>query len=407
MSTSSQYDVVIVGGGSAGITVAAQLQQSDRAPESIAIIEPSDTHYYQPIWTLVGAGVFDKEISERPMAEFIPEGVTWIQDHAATFDPEANTVSTQGGDTVEYNYLVVAPGIQLDWDAIPGLADAIDDPRSGVVSNYAYEYCEDTWDTMQQLKPGDNAVFTQPATPIKCGGAPQKIMYLTADHLRREGILDDVSVQFYTPGTVIFGVEKFARTLRDVVDRYGIDVNLHSELVEIRPDTNEAVIRGTGGGDSAPGERVVPYDMLHVTPPQSAPDFIKESPLSNDDGWVDVHKHTLQHATYANIFSLGDASSTPNAKTGAAVRKQAPTVVHNLLQLMHDGEITDPKEYHGYSSCPLVTGYGKLVLAEFDYDNEPDPTFSFDTSQERYSMYALKAYGLPQMYWHGMLRGRA
>jgi sulfide:quinone oxidoreductase len=232
-------------------------------------------------------------------------------------------------------------------------------------------------------------------------------MYLTADYLRREGILDDVSVQFYTPGTVIFGVEKFARTLRDVVDRYGIDVNLHSELVEVRPESNEAVIRGTGGGDSAPTKRVVPYDMLHVTPPQSAPDFIKESALSNEDGWVDVDKHTLQHATYDNIFGLGDAGSTPNAKTGAAVRKQAPTVVENLLQLMHDGEITSPKEYNGYASCPLVTGYGKLVLAEFDYNNEPDPSFSFDTSQERYSMYALKAYGLPQMYWHGMLRGRA
>ena len=407
MSTSSQYDVVIVGGGTAGITVAAQLQQADRAPASIAIIEPSDTHYYQPIWTLVGAGVFDKEISERPMADYIPEGVTWLQDAAATFDPESNTVTTQSGDTVGYNYLVVAPGLQLDWDALPGLADAIADPDSGVVSNYAYEYCEDTWDAMQRLQPGDRAVFTQPATPIKCGGAPQKIMYLTADHLRREGILDDVAVEFYTPGTVIFGVEKFARTLRNVVDRYGIDVNLHSELVEVRPESNEAVIRGTGGGDSAPGERVVSYDMLHVTPPQSAPDFIKESPLADEGGWVDVDKHTLQHTTYDNIFGLGDAGNTPNAKTGAAVRKQAPTVVQNLLQLMHDGEITSPKEYNGYASCPLVTGYGKLVLAEFDYNNEPDPSFSFDTSQERYSMYALKAYGLPQMYWHGMLRGRA
>ncbi len=406
MSTSSQYDVLIIGGGTAGITVAAQLQQSDRAPESIAIIEPSDTHYYQPIWTLVGAGVFDKEISERPMADYIPEGATWLQDAAASFDPEANTVTTKGGDTVGYNYLIVAPGLQLDWDAVPGLAESIEDPNSGVVSNYAYEYCEGTWDVMQQLKPGDNAIFTQPATPIKCGGAPQKIMYLTADHLRREGILDDVSVQFYTPGTVIFGVEKFARTLRKVVDRYGIDVNLHSELVEVRSASNEAVFRATGG-DSAPSERVVPYDMLHVTPPQSAPDFIKESPLSNEDGWVDVDKYTLQHNTYDNVFGLGDAGSTPNAKTGAAVRKQAPTVVENLLQLMHTGEITAPKEYNGYASCPLVTGYGKLVLAEFDYNNEPDPSFSFDTSQERYSMYALKAYGLPQMYWHGMLRGRA
>lgn len=405
MSDSPHYQIVIVGGGTAGMTVAAQLRELENPPD-VAIIEPSDTHYYQPIWTLVGAGVFDREISERPMAEFIPEGATWIQEAAVTFQPDDNTVVTDEDTTVSYDYLVVAPGLQLDWEALPGLAEAIDDPDSGVVSNYSYEYCEDTWEEMQALQPGDRALFTQPSTPIKCGGAPQKIMYLTADHLQERGILDDVSVEFYTPGTVIFGVEEFARTLRKVVDRYGIDVNLYSELTEVRPDRNEAVIQATGG-DGAPGEQVVSYDMMHVTPPQSAPDVIKESPLSNEEGWVDVHKHTLQHTTYDNVFSLGDACSTPNAKTGAAVRKQAPTLVHNMMQHMRTGTIAEPKEYHGYASCPLVTGYGKLVMAEFDYDNEPDPSFPFDTTQERYSMYALKAYGLPQMYWHGMLRGRA
>ena len=399
------YQVLIVGGGSAGITVAARLCNEEHAP-SVGIIEPSEVHYYQPIWTLVGAGVFDREISKRQEAEFIPEGADWIKQAATGFDPENNTVTTEDGSTFSYDYLVVAPGLQLDWDAIPGLADAIEDPDSGVVSNYSYAYCEDTWTAMQRLKPGDSALFTQPSTPIKCGGAPQKIMYLTADHLRERGILDDVTVQFFTPGTVIFGVEEFARTLRKVVDRYGIDVNLYAELTEIRPDAHEAVIQSTGG-DGASGEHVVSYDMLHVTPPQSAHDFIAESPLANEEGWVDVHHHTLQHNQYSNVFSLGDAAALPTAKTGAAVRKQAPVVVQHILQMMQDGAITDPNEYNGYSSCPLVTGYGKLVLAEFDYDNNPDPSFPFDTSQERYSMYALKAYGLPEMYWHGMLRGRA
>lgn len=399
------YQVLIVGGGSAGITVAARLCNEEHAP-SVGIIEPSEVHYYQPIWTLVGAGVFDREISKRQEAEFIPEGADWIKQAATGFDPENNTVTTEDGSTFSYDYLVVAPGLQLDWDAIPGLADAIKDPDSGVVSNYSYAYCEDTWTAMQRLKPGDSALFTQPSTPIKCGGAPQKIMYLTADHLRERGILDDVTVQFFTPGTVIFGVEEFARTLRKVVDRYGIDVNLYAELTEIRPDAHEAVIHSTGG-DGASGEHVVAYDMLHVTPPQSAHDFIAESPLANEEGWVDVHHHTLQHNQYSNVFSLGDAAALPTAKTGAAVRKQAPVVVQHILQMMQDGAITDPNEYNGYSSCPLVTGYGKLVLAEFDYDNNPDPSFPFDTSQERYSMYALKAYGLPEMYWHGMLRGRA
>jgi sulfide:quinone oxidoreductase len=275
-----------------------------------------------------------------------------------------------------------------------------------VVSNYTYETVPMTWQTMQRLQPGDTALFTQPSTPIKCGGAPQKIMYLTADHLRKRGILDEVDIEFFSPGTVVFGVTEFERTLKKVIDRYGINFHIQEELVELRPDAHEAVFQVIGG-DGAPGKKVVEYDMIHVTPPQSAPDFIKRSALANTDGWVDVDKHTLQHNRYDNIFSLGDAAGTPNAKTGAAVRKQAPVVVHNLLQMMREGVITTPKTYHGYSSCPLVTGYGKLVLAEFDYDNNPDPSFPFDTTQERYSMYALKAYGLPEMYWHGMLRGRA
>ena len=399
------YQVLIVGGGSAGITVAAHLRNQDEAPE-VGVIEPAKVHYYQPIWTLVGGGVFDREISKRNEADFIPDGADWIQKSAARFDPDSNTVTTEDGTTIGYDYLVVAPGIQLDWEKIPGLKESVGQPGTGVVSNYTYETVPQTWQTMQQLQPGDRALFTQPSTPIKCGGAPQKIMYLTADHLRKRGILDEVSVEFFSPGSVVFGVTEFERTLKKVIDRYGINFHLQEELVELRPDAKEAVFQVIGG-DGAPSQKVVAYDMIHVTPPQSAPDFIKESPLSNDDGWVDVHKHTLQHTRYDNVFSLGDAAGTPNAKTGAAVRKQAPVVVQNLLQHMREGAITEPKKYHGYSSCPLVTGYGKLVLAEFDYDNNPDPSFPFDTTQERYSMYALKAYGLPEMYWHGMLRGRA
>ncbi len=397
------YQVLVVGGGAAGLTVAAQLLNREDPPE-VAIIEPSDKHYYQPIWTLVGGGVVPREESERDEADYIPPGAVWIQDAVTAFDPEAGTVSTRDGRTVGYDVLVVAPGIQIDWNKLPGLAENLG--KNGVCSNYSYEHVEYTWKTMQRLKPGGRALFTQPATPIKCGGAPQKIMYLTADHLRRRGILNEVDVQFFTPGGVVFGVPEFARTLEKVIERYGITFNLKHELIEIRGDAREAVFRVTDA-EGGTEEKVLSFDMLHVTPPQSAPDFIKQSKLANEAGWVDVDKYTLQHTRYPNVFALGDAAGTPNAKTGAAVRKQAPVVVHNLLAYLREQAIPDPKTYNGYASCPLVTGYGKLVLAEFDYDNRPDPSFPFDTTQERYSMYALKRYALPQMYWHGMLRGRA
>ncbi len=395
------YQVLVIGGGTAGLTVAAQLRNQADPPE-VGIIEPSEKHYYQPIWTLVGGGVFSREISERDEADFIPDGAVWIRDAAASFDPENNTVTTRDGKTIGYDYLVVCPGIQIDWDKIPGLAEALG--SNGVCSNYSYETVPYTWETLRHLK-GGRAIFTQPATPIKCGGAPQKIMYLTADHLRMKGALADTDIQFMSPGEVVFGVKEFERTLKKVIARYGITFNIRHELIEVRGDQREAVFKVTAE-DGSVSEKVLSFDMLHVTPPQSAPDFIKQSPLANAEGWVDLNPATLQHNRYPNVFGLGDAGSTPNAKTGAAVRKQAPTVVRNLLQHMATGYLDDPAVYTGYSSCPLVTGYGKLVLAEFDYDNKPMPSFPFDTTHERYSMYALKVYGLPQMYWHGMLRGR-
>ncbi|WP_084696253.1 NAD(P)/FAD-dependent oxidoreductase [Salisaeta longa] len=399
----AHHNIVIVGAGSAGITVAAQLARKLSHPD-IAVIDPSDTHYYQPLWTLVGGGVCPKEESQRPMQEVIPPHVKWIKDAAVSFEPEENRLGLRSGEKLSYDYLVVCPGIQVDWDAIPGLPDTLG--SNGVCSNYSYQHCEYTWHTVKNLPRGGRALFTQPDTPIKCGGAPQKIMYLTADYQRNQGRLANADIEFFSPGSVIFGVEEFAETLKDVIRRYGITTNFHHNLIEIRGEKQEAVFQVTGG-DGQPVERVEPFDMLHVVPPMSAPDFLKDSPVANEDGWVDVDKHTTQHVHYENIFSLGDASGLPNAKTGAAIRKQAPVLVENLLQHRQTGHINRPKTYNGYASCPLVTGYGKLILAEFDYDNNPDPSFPIDTTKERYSMYQFKRYGLPSMYWNLMLKGLA
>ena len=396
-----RHTVVIVGGGTAGITVAAQLIRKDSKLD-IAIIEPSEDHFYQPIWTLVGGGVFDKEISRRKTKDYIPKGVTWIKDWVTGFSAETNTVTTKNGGDLGYDFLVVAAGIQLDWNKIDGLKEALG--KGGVCSNYGYEHSEYTWEVLRNLKKG-NALFTQPATLVKCGGAPQKIMYLTADYLRRNGHLEDVEINFMSPGLVVFGVPEFRVTLEKVLERYGITFNFQKELIAIKGKENIAVFRETQP-DGTLKEKEYPYDMIHVVPPQSAPDFIKTSPLANADGWVEVDPGTLQHTRFANVFGLGDVTNTPNAKTGAAVRKQAPILVRNLLEVKKSGKILNTKKYNGYTSCPLITGYGKLVLAEFDYNNKPDPSFPFDTTKERWSMYFLKTTILPQIYWNGMLKGR-
>jgi sulfide:quinone oxidoreductase len=393
----NHHSVLVLGGGTAGISVAARLRSSPLAPD-VALVEPSDKHYYQPLWTLVGGGLFDKAVTERDEADYIPEGVTWVRDRVVEVDPRANAVVTAGGTPITYDQLVVALGIQLDWHKIKGLEGNLG--SNGIVSNYRYDLVDSTWKALQAFE-GGNAIFTFPSTPIKCAGAPQKIMYLADEHFRKRGVRDRARVIFASAGGAIFGVKRYANTLEKVIARKGIDTLFKHDLVEVRAASNEAIFRKVDDRE----EVVLPYSMLHVVPPQSAPDVIKNSELaSTPAGWVDVHKHTLQHERFPNVFALGDCSSLPTSRTGAAIRKQAPVLVENLLSYRAGRRLE--AEYDGYASCPLVTGYGKLVLAEFDYDGKPAESFPFDQSRERYSMWALKAYGLPDMYWNGILRGR-
>jgi sulfide:quinone oxidoreductase len=393
------HQIVIVGGGTGGITAAAQLCRKLDEPD-VAVIEPRETHDYQPLWTLVGGGVVPKERSRHAERDVMPRKATWIRDAVREFDPAGAQVVLQSGERVGYDFLIVACGIKVDWTAIKGLREE-HLGRDGICSNYSYEGCEGTWRTLQAFS-GGNAIFTMPPPPIKCAGAPQKIMYLADDHFRRRGVRERSKV-IYAAGTPgIFSVKEFAATLNEVLARKDIETRYKHKLVELRPGARQAVFEDMEREE----EVVLDYAMIHVTPPQGPPDVIKGSRLADSAGWVNVDKHTLQHRDWPNVFALGDASSLPTSKTGAAIRKQAPVLVHNLLATMRGQPSSAFASYDGYASCPLVTGYGKLVLAEFDYDLRPAPSFPFDTTKERWSMYQLKRYGLPAMYWRGMLKGR-
>lgn len=392
----SHHQVLIVGGGTAGISVAARLL-NERPDLDVAIIEPAQTHYYQPLWTLVGGGEFSKEETGRPMEDVIPRGAEWIRDAVVAFEPGANAVTTHDEQRYTYDFLVVAPGIQLNWSAIKGLEGNVG--KGGICSNYSYESVDSTWANLKNFK-GGNAIFTFPSTPIKCAGAPQKIMWLTEHFLEKANLRKESNVIYASATAGIFGVKRYGDALQKLVEKRDIKTHFRRNLIEVRPASREAVFEDLDGGEPL----VLSYDMLHVVPPQSAPDFVRNSAIANGEGWVDVDKYTTQHNVYPNIFSLGDASSLPTSKTGAAIRHEAPVTAQNLLAAL-DGRPL-PARYDGYASCPLVTGYGRLILAEFGYDGKIMETFPFDQTVERYSMYVLKAYGLPQMYWHGMLQGR-
>lgn len=393
------HQILIVGGGNAGISVAAQLLRKNKKLD-IAVIDPSEKHYYQPAWTLVGSGVFDIQKTERNEADVMPKNTTWIKESVVSFEPEQNSLTTNS-NSYSYDFLVVCPGIQLNWGAIKGLPETLG--RNGVCSNYSFKTAPYTFECIKNFK-GGKAIFHNPHTPVKCGGAPHKIMYMAADYFRKHNILKESDIQYWSGAAKLFAVPQYEKTLLQVCKKADIKLNFMERLEEIDGENKRARFVGFGENNKDV-ETWVSFDMLHVTPPQSAPDFIQKSPLANAGGWVDVDKNTLQHVKYPNIFSLGDASGLPTSKTGAAIRKQAPVVVANVLALMNNESFGT--EYTGYTSCPLLTGYGKLVLAEFDYNNEPMETFPFDQSKERWSMYMLKKEVLPRMYWGQILTGKA
>ena len=393
------YEILILGGGTAGLTVASQL--ADRiGGRGIAVVEPSATHYYQPLWTLVGGGIFSREDSARAERDLIPEEVTWIQDAATSIDPQKRSVATAASGTLTYDFLVVVPGVVLQWTKIPGLKESVGKPATGVTSNYSYDTVTSTWDAIRSFR-GGTALFTEPVTPVKCGGAPQKIMYLAEEAFRANGVREKSRVVFMNAKPTLFTAPYYIPALERVINSRGMEVQLGQELVALRIDAREAVFRDVKTGT----EQVMRYDMIHVTPPMSPPEFVRTSALATADGWVEVDKFSLQHVHYPEVFGLGDASNVPTSKTGAAIRKQAPVAVENLLAFRAGQPLT--ARYDGYTSCPVVTGRGKLIMAEFNYAKEPVETFPVDQCAERFSMYALKAYMLPQLYWHGMLRGRA
>ncbi len=396
------YDIVIVGAGTGGISVAASLIKRQRDLR-IALVDPAEKSYYQPGWTMVGGGVFRNTDTVRNTRDLIPKGVSWIKQSVVGFAPQESTVQLDNGQSLHYQQLIVAPGLVLDWEAIKGLKESLG--KNGVTSNYSYQYSAYTWELVRNLKKG-RAIFTQPPMPIKCAGAPQKALYLSCDHWNRTGVLKDINVDFYNAGAVLFGVAAYVPALQSYIDKYHAKLHFKHTLVEVDGENKKAYFKSADPENE--GEIICEsFDMIHVCPPQRAPDFVAKSELADAAGWLDVDQFTLQHKKFANVWGLGDVMNAPNAKTMAAVRKQVPVVAENIVSAMSSRALE--AGYDGYGSCPLTVERGKIVLAEFGYGGKllPSfPKFMIDGTRPSRAAWILKKDILPGVYWHAMLKGR-
>lgn len=428
---SSSHRVVVVGAGTAGLSISHQLLRTGKfGSRDLAVVDPSTWHHYQPGWTLVGGGLKNKEDLRRKTDDLMdPTRLRLYKSGVATVAPGESSVALRDGTTLNYEHLVVAPGLSLDYGAIDGLADALRDPGSAVSTIYSYDTCDKAFRNVEKLRTG-TAIFTQPAGVIKCAGAPQKVMWLALDYWRRAGLysypyypLEDedaakpsataaaaaapaakmIHVSYATGLPAMFAVPKYAAKLEELRRERGVEGLFQHDLVAVKG--NKATFARPDGAAATSVTRH--FDLLHVTPKMGPPGFIRESSIGNDAGYVDVDDHTLRHKRFPNIWSAGDASSLPTSKTAAAVTAEAPVLVRNLTRAL-DGLGPDAS-YDGYTSCPLLTEYGKVLLAEFKYGGEPKETFDnwlgIDQAVPRRAFYHLKKDFFPWVYYASLVKG--
>ncbi|KAF4614693.1 hypothetical protein D9613_003027 [Agrocybe pediades] len=354
--------------------------------------------------TLVGAGLNDKSDFSRPLSSLIPGHIAHIPENVKSFSPDSSSVTTTTGRDITYDTLIVATGLKTKFDAIEGLPEALDNPNSGVSTIYSYKTCDKVWTDIENLKEG-KAVFTQPSGIIKCAGAPQKIMWMAWDRFRRTGRRENIDIDFYTGMPTMFSVKKYSEALDVLRQQRGVGGHFGHELTSIDINNKKAKFKKASDGSSV----TVDYSLLHLAPPMGPLDVFKGSPIADAAGWVPVDKATLQHVKteFSNVFAIGDCSSLPTSKTAAAITAQAPVLTENLFSFIDSGKVANAA-YDGYTSCPLLTGYGELMLAEFKYGLEPKETFGdiFDQAKSNRFFYHLKKDVFPYAYWNYMINGQ-
>jgi len=389
------FDVLIIGGGNAGLSVAARLLR--RGVVSVGVVEPLAVHTYRPLLSYVGGGQASRSSAERTQESVTPDGCTWVQDSAVGVDAESQTVRCRGGRVYRYTDVVLAPGLVPDEDELDDVFTAVD--TDAVASNYL-DHAEKTWQLVESMSAG-HAVFTVPRPPVSCTGTTLKPLFLAAAYWSRMGRLDDIDITLVVDRPDLLGVAEIDDRLRGYLDEIGVQVLSNATVTGVHASERKLAVRV---GDDV--EQKLPYDLLHLVPPFRAPRWIEASGLADNaaHGVVDIDPKTFRHRVHANVWSLGDAANVDTDPSGGAIRRQSAILVDNLLAARHGGPF---KEYDGYTVAPIATDANQLMFGEFDRTGLTSSLPSFlDPLKPRRWAWAFDRYGLPQMYWNLILKGR-
>jgi sulfide:quinone oxidoreductase len=406
--TQQQHDVVVIGGGNAGISLAARLVRD--GCRDVALVDPAEVHHYRPLLSYVAGGMAALEDLRRPQRDVVPDGVRWYRDRVVGVDAQRSTVRLAGGGELTYADLAVCPGSEVDWDAIPGSRDAMTTPAAS--TSYLPEHAADTWTMLSGLREG-RAVFAIADRYVPCAPVGLKPLFLAADHWRRAGVLDRIAIELLVEGDALAPQAQADRQLREAAAGYGVRVRTGVRLAAVDPTARTVEVlparRPDGEGtpdDGAPARERVPYDALYLAPPHRAPAWVAASGLGTDDsdGFVAVDPRTLQHEVHPRVWGLGDAAAVDALPSGGALRKQVPVVAENIAARRTGRPM---RHYSGYSVAPVTTSRRRLLLGEFDRAGRPEPTVRIpDLVRPRRSLLLFDRYLEPQVYWHRLLRGK-
>jgi len=391
--------IVILGAGTAGTMMLNKLHNIlDKEEWELTIVDQYKTHYYQPGFLFIPFGVYKKQDVIKPKHDFFPSGVNVIYNKIDRVEGENNRVLLDGGQILNYDFLIIATGTQTRPEETPGLKDKL--WYKDIFDFYTIEGALALHERFKDFKGGD-LVMCIAEVPFKCPVAPLEFVFLAEAYFTKKGIRDKVNISFVTPMSGAFTKPVATKMLSELMTEKNINIIPDFYIEKVDNDSKKLV---------SYDEREVPFDILTIVPVNMGNDMVERSGLGDDMNFVKTDKFTLQSQDFENIFVLGDAANIPTSKAGSVAHFAGEILTENLLSAIEGRELH--AKFDGHANCYIETGYGKGALIDFNYTTEPLPgTFPLpgigpfgllkNTKINHYGKILFR-----WIYWHMLLKGK-